>query len=401
MFIVYLLMIIDYGLLSMTFQFFQADFSNTHFISNTDQRNDISLSANATSETTATNLTAPIQGVTPKNFRDDEHAILATQNVHPAAIFAVKPAVQSVVNLLSGSLIDSFGYGVPMFVGTLALLLTAIGYGFGQSYFFLLVSAALHGLGSSFVTMGGMTMMARIFNDKEERAKTFRTALSSMAIGMTAGPVFAKGVDSFQDKIIPFFVFAVLITVIGFCQIFCIGLKIERNKKPMTLSKLPNVSCILLAVQSLMITGFVLGVLIGGFPDLLMRRLKPSKWELGDVFLYGIVGFELSAILIRKLPFNNWPWIDTVMGMVILFIGLIMLTLSPRFLFITVPTIGYGINFITGSIYPDLPSLLEANHKSHYGTVFALADCGFSISFAAGLLCYCAILTTSKFHYVM
>ncbi|CAK8687969.1 unnamed protein product [Clavelina lepadiformis] len=102
-------------------QCFQADFSNTHFISNTDPRNDISLSANATSDTTArnliaTNLTAAIQGVTPQNFRDGEHAILATQNVHPAAILAVKPAVQSVVNLLSGSLIDRFGYGVPMFV---------------------------------------------------------------------------------------------------------------------------------------------------------------------------------------------------------------------------------------------------------------------------------------------
>ncbi|XP_076825058.1 synaptic vesicular amine transporter-like [Clavelina lepadiformis] len=405
MVIVYLLMIIDYGLLSMTFQFFQADFSNTHFISNTDPRNDISLSANATSDTTATNLTATnltatnltaaIQGVTPQNFRDDEHAILATQNVHPAAIFAVKPAVQSVVNLLSGSLIDRFGYGVPMFVGTVALLLTAIGYGFGQSYTVLLVSAALHGIGSSCVTVGGMTMLARIFNDKEERAKTFRMALSSMAIGMTAGPVFAKGMDSFQDKIIPFFVFVVVITVIGFCQIFCIGLKIERNKKPMTLMKLPNVSCILLAVQGLMITGFVLGVLIGGFPDRLLFRFQPSKLELGDVFLYGIVGFELSAILIHKLPFNNWPWIDTVIGMVILFIGLIMLTLSPSFLFITVPTIGYGINFITGSIYPDLPSLLEANHNSHYGTVFALADFGFSISFAAGLLSYCAIVATS------
>ena len=49
-----------------------------------------------------------------------------------------------------------------------------------------------------------------------------------MSISLEVGPVFAKGVDSFQDKMIPFFVFAVLITVIGFCQIFCIGLKIER-----------------------------------------------------------------------------------------------------------------------------------------------------------------------------
>ena len=49
-----------------------------------------------------------------------------------------------------------------------------------------------------------------------------------MPISLEAGPVFAKGMDSFQDKIIPFFVFVVVITVIGFCQIFCIGLKIER-----------------------------------------------------------------------------------------------------------------------------------------------------------------------------
>ncbi|CAK8687965.1 unnamed protein product [Clavelina lepadiformis] len=134
---------------------------------------------------TATNLTATMQGVTPQNFRDDEHTILATQNFQLAAILAVKTAVQSVVNVFSGSLIDRFGYGVPMFVGTVALLLTAIGYGFGQSYTVLLVSAALHGIGSSCVTVGGMTMLARIFNDKEERAKTFRTTLSSMAIGMT------------------------------------------------------------------------------------------------------------------------------------------------------------------------------------------------------------------------
>ena len=76
-----------------------------------------------------------------------------------------------------------------------------LGYALAPSFLVVLVSAALHGLGSSFVTVGGMTMMARIFNDKEERAK--KTGMSlSVAAGGTLGTYILKVLDKYFNLLI-------------------------------------------------------------------------------------------------------------------------------------------------------------------------------------------------------
>ncbi|CAK8686024.1 unnamed protein product [Clavelina lepadiformis] len=366
----------------------------------------LDTSTNATSEATTANMTLISPTATAQNLQDAEKAYLATQGVKIALIFAVKPAVQVVTDLLVGPLIDRIGYSIPMFSGAVVLCLTAIGYALGQSYPVLLASAAVQGIGSACNAAGGMTLLARTFPDPDRRGEMIGLSYGMIGVGTAFGPPYGSVMTAFTGKEATFFLLAGLIALFGILQIFYNCLKIERieqERKPTNMWKMIKNIDILIDLATLLLGGIVLAAINSTMPAWLIGRFHPPNWEIGLTFLPMYVVFGLTPNLTNFTPLKRWPVAVAVVGALILAVGLIALPFSSSFISTIGPNVvtGFGIGVISGSIYPHMAVLCEALFDSDYGSIYALADIAMNTGNCAGPLIGAGIVQGISFSWMM
>ncbi|XP_076825059.1 synaptic vesicular amine transporter-like [Clavelina lepadiformis] len=274
--IVTLTMATNFGLLWMTSLVVPKSLRKSSIICDSDLTE---TSINGTRSTNATlgletvNVTSAQQVVTPPSLKEDEKEFTFFENLNKTAIYSAKSIFQAYSSVAIGPIIDRFGHKVAMYAGTGFLFVTAIGFDLGQSYPVLILSATIHGIGSSCVTVGGMTMLAKTFNNKKERGKIFGLTLASIAASISGGLVVWSLLDPVDSTTIEA-TFFVIAATLGHLQLYHSSLdtkKVEKHKKPIGVRKFPKLFYVLV-LEALLILGLVVGVLFGGFSSWLTCR---------------------------------------------------------------------------------------------------------------------------------
>ncbi|XP_076807667.1 synaptic vesicular amine transporter-like isoform X2 [Clavelina lepadiformis] len=410
--VVNLAMTINFGLLSMTALVVPKIFQNTPMICDSDLTK---ASVNGTRLTNATfglataNVSSAQQVVTPRSSKEAEKYFPFFENFNKTAFYTAKSIFQAFSSVVIGPIIDRFGHKFAMYAGTVFLFITAIGFCLGQSYPLLLLSATIHGIGSSCVTVGGMTMLAKTFNHKKERRNIFELTLASIAASISGGLAvwsLLNPVD-YTTNAATFFVIAATITSLGLCQLFHSYLDtktIKKDKKPIDMWKFPK-HFYVLVLEALLLLGLVVGVMFGGFSSWLTCRSFPeliSGTGKGFVFLPAFFGFQLTASLV---PYSTlsirylFPLTIVALGMAITSLGLLAIILSSSLfhILICLLVVGCGCGVVAGFIYPNLAWLVAVSGMSNYGTVYGLADAIICVGFTAGIFAASAVLQASTY----
>ncbi|XP_076824945.1 synaptic vesicular amine transporter-like [Clavelina lepadiformis] len=297
-----------------------------------------------------------------------------------------------------------------MYAGTGFLFVTAIGFGLGQSYPVLLLSATIHGIGSSCVTVGGMTMLAKTFNSRKEQRKIFGLTLASIAASISGGLAVWSVLDLVYSttNAATLFVIAVTMTSLGLCQLFQSYFdtkKVKKDKKP-NVWKFPT-RFPLLMLEALLLLGLVVGVLFGGFSSWLTCRFMSFPELISGtgkliVFLPAFFGFQLTASLVPYSPLSShylFPLTIAALGMAIISLGLLAIILSSSLfhILICLLAVGCGCGLVASFIYPSLAWLVTVSGMSNYGTVYGLADAIICVGFTAGIYAASAVVQASTY----
>ncbi|CAK8687958.1 unnamed protein product [Clavelina lepadiformis] len=423
--IVTLTMATNFGLLSMTSLVVPKSLGKSSMICESDLTE---TSINGTRTTNATfglatvNVSSAQQVVTPRSLKEAEKDFPLFENLNKATIYATRSIFQAYSSVAIGPIIDRFGHKVAMYAGTGFLFITAIGFGLGQSYPALLVSATIHGIGSSCVTVGGMTMLAKTFNNNEERGKIFGLTIGHIDYLTIWASVAASisGVLAVWSVLDPgnsttnaatFFVITVAITLLGLCQLFHNYLdtkKVKKDKKPIVVWKFPK-HFYMLVLEALLILGLVVGVLFGGFSSWLTCRFMSFPELISGtskvfVFLPAFFGFQLAASLVPSSPLScHFLFPLMIAGMAIISLGLLAVTLSSSLFHIMIFlfAVGCGCGLVASCVYPRLARLVAVSGMSNYGTVYGSADAIICVGFTAGIYAAGAVVQASSYVILM
>ncbi|CAK8687968.1 unnamed protein product [Clavelina lepadiformis] len=411
--VVTLAMSINFGLISMSALVVPKIFGKVPMICDSDLTkasiND-TRSTNVTLGLETANVSSAQQVVTPRSLKKDEKDFPFFENFNKTAIYTAKSIFQAFSSVVIGPIIDRSGHKVAMYAGTVYLFITAIGFGLARSYPVLLFSATIHGIGSSCVTVGGMTMLAKTFNSKKERRKIFRLTLASIAASISGGLAvwsLLNPVDSTTNAA-TLFVIAVTMTSLGLCQLFQSYFdtkKVKKDKKP-NVWKFPT-RFPLLMLEALLLLGLVVGVLFGGFSSWLTCRFMSFPELISGtgkviVFLPAFFGFQLTASLVPYSPLSShylFPLTIAALGMAIISLGLLAIILSSSLfhIIICLLAVGCGCGLVASFIYPILAWLVTVSGMSNYGTVYGLADAIICVGFTAGIYAAGAVVQASTY----
>ncbi|XP_076824836.1 synaptic vesicular amine transporter-like isoform X1 [Clavelina lepadiformis] len=410
--IVTLTMATNFGLLSMTSLIVPKIFGDTPMICDSDLTETSingARSTNATLGLATVNVSSAQQVVTPRSLKEAEKDFPLFENLNKATIYATKWIFQAYSSVTIGPIIDRFGHKVAMYTGTGLLFVTAIGFGLARSYPVLLLSATLHGIGSSCVTVGGMTMLAKTFNNHEERGKIFGLTMASIAASISGGLAVWSVLDPVNSttNAATLFVNAVAISLLGLCHLFHNYLdtkKVKKDKKPIVVWKFPK-HFYMLVLEALLILGLVVGVLFGGFSSWLTCRFMSFPELISGtgkvlVFLPAFFGFQLTASLVPSSPLScRFLFPLMIAGMVIISLGLLAITLSSSLfhILICLLAVGCGCGLVASFIYPILAWLVTVSGMSNYGTVYGLADAIICVGFTAGIYAAGAVVQASTY----
>ncbi|XP_076824842.1 synaptic vesicular amine transporter-like isoform X5 [Clavelina lepadiformis] len=413
--VVTLAMSINFGLISMSALIVPNIFGKVPMICDSDLTkasiND-TRSTNVTLGLETANVSSAQQVVTPRSLKKDEKDFPFFENFNKTAIYTAKSIFQAFSSVVIGPIIDRSGHKVAMYAGTVYLFITAIGFGLGQSYPVLLFSATIHGIGSSCVTVGGMTMLAKTFNSRKERRKIFGLTLASIAASISGGlavwsvlnPVYST------TNAATFVVIAVTMTSLGLCQLFQSYFdtkKVKKDKKP-NVWKFPT-RFPLLMLEALLLLGLVVGVLFGGFSSWLTCRFMSFPELISGtgkvlVFLPAFFGFQLTASLVPSSPLScRFLFPLMIAGMVIISLGLLAITLSSSLFHIMIFlfAVGCGCGLVASCVYPRLARLVAVSGMSNYGTVYGSADAIICVGFTAGIYAASAVVQASTYVILM
>ncbi|XP_076824841.1 synaptic vesicular amine transporter-like isoform X4 [Clavelina lepadiformis] len=414
--IVTLTMATNFGLLSMTSLVVPKSLGKSSMICDSDLTE---TSINGTRTTNATlglatvNVSSAQQVVTPRSLKEAEKDFPLFENLNKATIYAAKSIFQAYFSVTIGPIIDRFGHKVAMYTGTGFLFVTAIGFGLARSYPVLLLSATIHGIGSSCVTVGGMTMLAKTFNNHEERGKIFGLTMASVAASISGGLAVWSVLDPVNSTTNPatLFVNAVAISLLGLCHLFHNYLeikKVKKDKKPIVVWKFPK-HFYMLVLEALLILGLVVGVLFGGFSGWLTCRFMSFPELISGtgkvlVFLPAFFGFQLTASLVPSSPLScRFLFPLMIAGMVIISLGLLAITLSSSLFHIMIFlfAVGCGCGLVASCVYPRLARLVAVSGMSNYGTVYGSADAIICVGFTAGIYAASAVVQASTYVILM
>lgn len=105
------------------------------------------------------------------------HRLLVSENAEVGIMFASKPIVQALTNLVVGPLTNKIGYSWPLFAGLILLFLSTMGlflkfnlssnfylffhlvFAIGTTYPVLFLARSMQGVGSAFTSVAGMGMV--------------------------------------------------------------------------------------------------------------------------------------------------------------------------------------------------------------------------------------------------
>ncbi|XP_073350830.1 synaptic vesicular amine transporter-like isoform X2 [Pagrus major] len=135
-------------------------------------------------------------------------------NTKVGLLLASKSTIQLIFNPFIGPLTDRIGCHIPMCAGFCIIILATTLFAFSSSYILMLLARSVQGVGGSFLSVAGMSMLANVYKDDKERGRAMSISLTGLALGLIAGAPFGSLMYQYVGKMAPFLVLAV-IAVLG------------------------------------------------------------------------------------------------------------------------------------------------------------------------------------------
>ncbi|OCT90127.1 chromaffin granule amine transporter isoform X1 [Xenopus laevis] len=326
------------------------------------------------------------KGLLKEPCRKDTH-FLREENVSVGLLIASKSMVHILVNPIVSLFTNRVGYGLPMFLGFVIMLISIFTFAFGGSYIFLLLARMLQGIGSSFIVVAGLGMVASIYTDDFQRGKAMGIALGGVVLGVVAGPPLGSAMYEFVGKASPFLLIAALALLDGALQLFILTPKISPSAiAPPSFFSLLKDPYILVAAGSLCITSMGIGMLEPTLPIWMLGSMCSPDWQIGLVFLPTSISYLVCTNVFGIISHKFGRWLCSLLGMALLGICLLCMSLAVNIFGLIAPIAGIGISLgiVDSSIMPIMGYLVDLRHSSVYGGVYAISDIAISFGYAIG-----------------
>ena len=170
-------------------------------------------------------LLTAIEPVLPELLKDIEDAPdSSVDTINPILVGVLngaKPLTTTVMNPLFGCLINRYSHNVPMMAGFCFALFSTLGFAYATNFSVLLLLRCLQGMGSSLLTIGGLTMVSDAYRDPVARGKALAVGFTGLAAGLIIGFPFGSMFYAFFGKEATFLSLCGLV-VVGATIRFCL-----------------------------------------------------------------------------------------------------------------------------------------------------------------------------------
>ena len=310
-------------------------------------------------------------------------------------LFSIKALVQLFINPISGTVIDRIGYNIPMVIGLTTMFFSTLLFACGQSYTILFFARSLQGVGSAFADTSGLAMIAYRFTEEKERQKALGIALTFISFGCLCAPPFGGLLYEFCGKEFPFIILALVCLLDGFL-VYLIMTSLNRQPKDdglprpkgtpiYILLKDPYILC---CAGALAMANVSLAFLEPTLSIWMNDTMTVEEWQIGMVWLPAFVPYVCGVHTTVKLS-NKYPrhqWLIVAIGLAMTGIACMRIPFSHSFwdLFLPIAVLCFGVAQIDTAILPTLGYLVDTRYASVYGSIYAIADISYSISYAVG-----------------
>ncbi|XP_069695147.1 synaptic vesicular amine transporter-like [Periplaneta americana] len=312
------------------------------------------------------------------------------ENGRVGLLLSSKALVQLVMNPVVGAVTAHMGYHLPLFVGSVNLLVAALLFAFGERFMALLLARSLHGVASACISVSGMCLVAEQFPDDIMRSKVMGIILGSMALGVLLGYPFGSLLYDFVGKMAPFLIISAAVFLNGVLQLFCLDLKPVTDRILISTSwqRLLSDSHVVLIAGAIWLSTSTMAILEPCMPIWLMDNIKPQKWQLGMVFIPDSVGYLLGTNFFGSVAYHLGRWRVAVSAMMLVGLSSVLVPSAGSVSQLAVPHfgLGLGIGVVDAALVPLLASLMDSRHSAHYGSVYALQQMAVSLAYSLGPL---------------
>lgn len=312
-------------------------------------------------------------------------------------LFAFKAIVQLLINPLTGHIIDSMGYDIPMVIGLSVIFLSTSIFAFGHSFGVMFTARGLQGVGSAFADTSGLAMIADRYTEEDERSKAMGIALAFISFGSLFAPPFGGVLYQYCGKEFPFIALAFLALFDGFLVLFIMQpVRLVRMElqaegalpKPVPIHRLLRDPFILICAGALVAANVSLAFLEPTIAMWMQDTMQASNSQAGLVwlpaFLPHVLGVYTTVKLAEKHP--QYQWLIAAVGLLLEGLSCIFIPLCGNFISLMIPicVLCYGIALVDTALLPCLGYLADTRFVSVYGSVYAIADISYNIAYAIG-----------------
>ncbi|KAE9544173.1 hypothetical protein AGLY_001352 [Aphis glycines] len=326
-----------------------------------------------------TNATRRDQPLLPSSLIKMKLQTLENENETIGVLLSSKAIVQLFMNPLVGILSSYVGYSLPIFLGSILLIIISVLFAYGETFVSLLVARSLQGTASALISVSGMCLIADQNHMSDlRRSKVMGLVMGSIALGVLVGYPFGGILYYFVDKSTPFNVIICAIT-------FNLVKKSHFNNG--NWKDLLKDGYILLITFSICLTSSAMAILEPFLPIWLIQIINPEKWQLGTVFIPDSLGYLIGTNFFGTLSYTMGQWRMAVLATLLVGISAIMIPAATTTIGLVCPHfgLGLGIGIVDSALVPMLANLVDTRHPNvHYGSVYALQQTAVSLAYSFG-----------------
>eukprot|EP00102_Acyrthosiphon_pisum_P025857 XP_016663067.1 PREDICTED: synaptic vesicular amine transporter [Acyrthosiphon pisum] len=356
-----------------------------------------------------TNVTIRDQPLLPNSLIKMKLQTLENENEAIGVLLSSKAIVQLFMNPLVGILTSYVGYNLPIFLGSILLIVISVLFAYGETFVSLLVARSLQGTASALISVSGMCLIADQNHMSDlRRSKVMGLVMGSIALGVLVGYPFGGILYYFVDKSTPFNVIICAITFNLGLQLYVFNFnlikKVNSFKEILQLKQTNNDKhqshfnngnwkdllkdgYILLIIFSICLTSSAMAILEPFLPIWLIQIINPEKWQLGTVFIPDSLGYLIGTNFFGTLSYTMGQWRMAVLATLLVGISAIMIPAATTTIGLACPHfgLGLGIGIVDSALVPMLANLVDTRHPNvHYGSVYALQQTAVSLAYSVG-----------------
>ncbi|KAL9896493.1 putative mushroom body vesicular transporter portabella isoform 1-T1 [Glossina fuscipes fuscipes] len=355
---------------------------------------------------------------------DNEASKLIGENSSIGILLAMKALLQLIFNPIVGSVSCKFGYHLPIIAGTICLLISSLAFAVGVTYADLLIARAIQGIGSACINICGMSLIAQNYPEEDRRSKIMGIVLGSIALGVLMGYPFGGILYDLYGKTTPLIILATVIFICLGMQLIIMDLSTQSESLAITDMqhsqsnwKLLLKSKIILAlILAIWFSTSVMAVLEPCLPIWLMQHLKPTRWQLGTVFIPDSVGYFVGTNFFGSIAYKYGQVKIACVSMILIGISAMLIPRASSVAHLLVPHfgLGLGIGIVDAALVPLLAkfmddilfheeptSLNQVNPILRYGNVYAIQQTSVSLAYFLAPLIGGELAQAIGFDYLM